>query len=178
MPACLGAWTERILLVDRSNMNRWRTGALATLLFYGLVVPMVCASEPMDVRVLIARIESNEALDADQGFSNFGLTVENSYIVVRTPVINKIVTFGIPAVPHLIREMKEEDCSFNRFTRCHSACNQILVSRDRRAYVFWTGGCGCDGRGIRRGVPVATIWMVVVSYNGPVRICPGGLDPL
>jgi hypothetical protein len=74
----------------------------------------------------------------------FSLSVKNSRIVVETPVIQEIVAIGLPAIPHLLDEMEDPDTSFDRFTRCYSACDQIFRNKGAEERVLWYGGCRWD----------------------------------
>jgi hypothetical protein len=54
----------------------------------------------------------------------------NSRVVVKTPTIKEIVAMGPRIIPVIIEVMKCEEISFDTFTRCYSACDQILRQKD------------------------------------------------
>ena len=72
---------------------------------------------------------------------NQSINVRNGEVMIRTTAIKEIVALGPSAIPILTEAMKTKELSFDAFTRCYSACLQILREVDRDADVFWGGGC-------------------------------------
>jgi hypothetical protein len=69
------------------------------------------------------------------------LGVNNSRVLVGTPAIDKIVAAGPEMLDTLVQVMKDEKISFDAFTRCYSACDQIFAKFDPEIRVRWYGGC-------------------------------------
>lgn len=67
--------------------------------------------------------------------------VDNSEISLHSRGIEKIVKSGARELRDLVRIMKVKKCSFDTFTRCYSACNQIVLKELPGNRVLWYGGC-------------------------------------
>ncbi len=97
------------------------------------------------------------------------ISIINSQVVVRTPGIEKVVKMGLAAIPALLDLLRCDDLSFDTFTRCYSACDQILRQKDPKMTVYWQGGC--DTKEIRRGVNRLYPWgqIQVAKFRREVR---------
>jgi hypothetical protein len=69
------------------------------------------------------------------------IVTQSSKVLVVTPAIKTVVDSGMDAVPILLNAMGSDSISFDAFTRCYSACDQILGKADPRLRVYWAGGC-------------------------------------
>jgi hypothetical protein len=69
------------------------------------------------------------------------ITTINSRVIVVTPAIKTVVDSGMDSVPILLYAMGNEAISFDAFTRCYSACDQILMKADPKLRICWEGGC-------------------------------------
>jgi hypothetical protein len=83
------------------------------------------------------------------------IVVENSEVIVTTPAIDHVVKMGHEIIPALVQVMKCDKLSFDTFTRCYSACDQILRKQKADLSVYWSGGCETKrkGRGVDRIFP-------------------------
>jgi hypothetical protein len=77
----------------------------------------------------IQRVEESQSISS-----------ENSQVVIVTPTIEKIVALGPNALKDLVVAMRDETISFDAFTRCYSASDQIIRAADPTLYVLWYGG--------------------------------------
>lgn len=93
-----------------------------------------------ELKQLVSSIESHKWGDKAYSTGNS----QNSGVTINTPVIDRLIEIGLPAIPHLIAEMEKKDISFNRFIHCYSACDQIFSDCEPPRRVLWYGGSDFD----------------------------------
>ncbi|MFO0966458.1 MAG: hypothetical protein U0793_12855 [Gemmataceae bacterium] len=108
---------------------------LCATLWTGICQTPPVANPPAETDRLLGLLETITNIDGGQSISS-----DNSQVIVNTSGIDKIVKMGPKVVPDLVRIMKCETITFDTFTRCYSACDQILRAIDPKVRVFWTGG--------------------------------------
>ena len=81
-----------------------------------------------------------------------GCRILNSRAVIDTCGIRQLREEGIEVVPDLVALMRTDELSFDTFTRCYSAAEQILREIKPDLDIGWQGGAktvGSDSRGFR-----------------------------
>jgi hypothetical protein len=95
------------------------------------------AEEKMTKKTLAAIVEQLSGVD--DAFQQ--ISIDNSQIIVKTTAIKQLVAEGILIVPLILQIMKENDISFDLFTRCYSVCDQVISPKLHGSSIWWTGGC-------------------------------------
>jgi hypothetical protein len=93
------------------------------------------AQDDRDKRRIAKLLADIQRVDGSQSISS-----HNSQVVIVTPAIEKIVSSGPAALNDLVLAMRHETISFDAFTRCYSASDQIIRAADPKLSVFWYGG--------------------------------------
>jgi hypothetical protein len=68
------------------------------------------------------------------------LSIDHGHFEIKTPGVDRVVALGPQALGPLIRAMRRADVPLDRFARCYTACDQILLKAGLKTPVHWLGG--------------------------------------
>jgi hypothetical protein len=112
---------------------------LRAAIFWGIVAFLLhhpCSAQDDAGKKRIAKLLADiQRVDGRQSIWS-----HNSQVVIETPAIEKIVAAGPSALNDLVLAMRDETISFDTFTRCYSAADQIIQAADPQLSVLWYGG--------------------------------------
>ena len=112
---------------------------LRAAIVFGIIVFLLrdpCSAQDDGGKKRIAKLLADiQRVDGSQSIST-----HNSQVVIVTPAIKKIVDAGPAALNDLVLAMRDETISFDAFTRCYSAADQIIRAADPKLSVLWYGG--------------------------------------